>query len=142
MRWRRPWPERQARPQAGTLTGDQQKKLLGTMTREIAASPVLTGLDLQVRTRRGRFYLERRYAAGGVEVTLSWGRITPLADPPSLLLEQERGTGLWSKIAQGSGRKLMKLIAGGRYTDWARLTKPSEPQARGSCGFRSSGKEG
>lgn len=112
MRWRRAWPEPQARPRARTLTGDQQKKLLGTMIREIAASPVLTGLGLRVRTRRGRFYLERRYAAGGAEVTLSWGRITPLADPPTLLLEQERGMGLWSKIAQGSGRKLMKLIAG------------------------------
>ena len=101
MRWRRAWPERQARPQARTLTGDQQKKLLGTMTREIAASPVLTGLGLRVRTRRGRFYLERRYAAGGAEVTLPWGRITPVADPLTLLLEQERGKGVWSKIAQG-----------------------------------------
>lgn len=111
MRWRRAWPERQARPQARTLTRDQQKRLLGTMTREIAASPILTGLGLGVRTQRGRFYLERRYGAGGAEVTHSWGRITPLADPLTLLLEQKRGTGLWSKIAQGSGRKLMKLIA-------------------------------
>jgi hypothetical protein len=112
MRSRQAWPERQARPQARTLTADQQKRLLGTMTREIAASPVLTGLGLGVRTQRGRFYLERRYGAGGAEVTLCWGRITPLVDPPTLLLEQERGKGLWSKIAQGSGRKLMKLIAG------------------------------
>jgi hypothetical protein len=35
------------------------------MTGEIAASPVLTGLGLGVRTQRGRFYLERRYGAGG-----------------------------------------------------------------------------
>jgi len=77
MRWRRTWPERQARPQARTLTGDQQEKLLGTMIREIAASPVLTGLGLRVRTRRGRFYLERRYAVGGAEVTLSWVESPP-----------------------------------------------------------------
>ena len=81
------------------------------MIREIAASPVLTGLGLRVRTRRGRFYLERCYAAGGAEVTLPWGRITPLAEPPTLLLEQECGTGLWSTIAQGPGRKLTKVIA-------------------------------
>lgn len=134
MRWRRTWPERQARPQARTLTGDQQEKLLGTMIREIAASPVLTGLGLRVRTRRGRFYLERRYAVGGAEVTLSWGRITPLADPLTLLLEQERGTGLWCKIAQGSGRKLMKLIAGdtrGTFHGLGALDEALRPAGKG-----------
>jgi hypothetical protein len=84
----------------------------GAIAREIAAAPVLTGLGLRVWTRRGRLYLERRYAEGGAEVTLLWGRITPVADPLTLLLEQERGTGLWSKIAQGSGRKLMTFVVG------------------------------
>lgn len=112
MRSQRPWPERQARPEARTLTADEQMKLLGAMTREILASPVLTGLGLRIRLRQGRYYLECRYTEADTEVTVSWGRITPLADPPTLLLEQERGRGLWSEIARGSGSKLMRRIAG------------------------------
>jgi hypothetical protein len=128
MRWRRAWPERQAWPQARTSRGPREETPRDDDP-GIAAAPVLTGRGLQVRTQWGRFYLERRYTAGGAEVTLSWGRITPLAVPLTLLLEQEHGKGLCSKIVQRSPRK-------------ARLTKPSEPGARGSCGFRSSGKEG
>ena len=65
MRWRRQrWPEREPRPEARTLTDEERTKLLATMTREVAASPVLTGLGLQVRSQRGRFYLERRLGEG------------------------------------------------------------------------------
>ena len=74
------------------------------MTKEVAASPVLTGLQLQVRSQRGRFYLERPLGEGdtaGVEV---WGRITPLADSADLLLEQEGRKGSWSEIARGSAQ--------------------------------------
>lgn len=41
-----------------------------TMRKEIASSPVLTGLGLQVWSQRGRFYLERPLGEGdtaGVE---------------------------------------------------------------------------
>ena len=65
MRWRRRhWPERQPRPEARTLTDDEREKHLATMTKEIAASPILTGLGLQVHLRRGRFYLERPFREG------------------------------------------------------------------------------
>ena len=91
MRWRRHWPARQPRPETRTLTDDEREKLLTTMTREIAASPVLTGLGLQVHLRRGRFYLERPFPEGAVEGTEAWGRITPLDDAKgTLLLEQGR----------------------------------------------------
>ena len=40
------WPERQPRPEARTLTDEEKKKLLAGMTKEIASSPVLTGLGL------------------------------------------------------------------------------------------------
>ena len=112
MRWqRRHWPEREPRPSARTLSDEEKTKLLATMTKEVAASPVLTGLQLQVRSQRGRFYLERLLGEGdtaGVEV---WGRITPLADSADLLLEQEGRKGSWSEIARGSARKLIKTIA-------------------------------
>ncbi len=82
------------------------------MTREIASSPVLTGLGLQVRSQRGRFYLERPLGEGDAAGVEAWGRITPLADSPDLLLEQERRKGSWSEIDRGSARKLIQTIAG------------------------------
>ena len=80
MRWRQRWPERQPRPETRTLTDDEREKHLATMTKEIAASPVLTGLGLQVRSQRGRFYLERRLGEGDSAGVEAWGRVTPLAD--------------------------------------------------------------
>ena len=82
------------------------------MTKEIASSPVLTGLGLQVRSQRGRFYLERPLGeedSAGVE---AWGRITPLAGSNDLLLEHEHRQGSWSEIARGSVGKLIRAIAG------------------------------
>ena len=113
MRWRRQhWPEREPRPEARTLSDEEKKKLLAGMTKEIASSPVLTGLGLQLRSQRGRFYLERPLGerdSAGVE---AWGRVTPLADSADFLLEQEHRKGSWSEIARGSARKLIKTIAG------------------------------
>src|SRR3954471_21585458 len=112
MRWRRrDWPERQPRPEARSLPADEGKKLLATMTREIAASPVLTGLGLRVRSQRGRFYLERRLGEGNEAGVEAWGRITPLAGSNDLLLEQERRKGSWSEIDRGSAMKLIKTVA-------------------------------
>src|SRR6266478_2815591 len=113
MRWRRrDWPERQPRPEARSLPADEGKKLLAAMAKEVAASPVLVGLGLQVRLQRGRFYLERPLGEGDDAGVEAWGRITPLADSNDLLLEQERGKGSWSEIDRGSARTLIKTIAG------------------------------
>jgi hypothetical protein len=114
MRWRRrDWPEREPRPEARTLSDEEKKKLLATMTREIAASPVLSGLGLRIRSQRGRFYLERPFGETDPAGVEAWGRITPLIDAKgTLLLEQERHKGRWSEIARGSARKLIKAIAG------------------------------
>ena len=106
MRWRRQrWPERQPRPKARTLSDEEKKTLLAGMTKEIASSPVLTGLGLQVRSQRGRFYLERPLGEGDSAGVEAWGRITPLADSNDLLLEHERRQGSWSEIARGSARQ-------------------------------------
>jgi hypothetical protein len=113
MRWRRQqYPERQPRPKARPLSDEEREKLLAGMTKEIASSPVLTGLGLQVRSQRGRFYLERPLVeeeSAGVE---TWGRITPLADSNDLLLEHEHREGSWTEIARGSVGKLIRAIAG------------------------------
>ena len=81
------------------------------MTKEVAASPVLMGLGLQVRSQRGRFYLERPLGEGADAGGEAWGRVTPLADSVDLLLEQERHKGSWSEVARGLARKLVKTIA-------------------------------
>jgi len=81
------------------------------VTKEIAASPVLVGLGLKVRSQRGRFYVERPLGESNAAAEV-WGRITPLANSTDLLLEQERRKGAWTEIARGSARKLLKTIAG------------------------------
>ncbi|MBV8555927.1 MAG: hypothetical protein JO116_10205 [Planctomycetaceae bacterium] len=112
MRWRRrDWPEREPRPEARTLSDEEKKTLLAGMTKEIASSPVLTGLGLQVRSQRGRFSLERPLGEGDSAGVEAWGRVTPLADSDDLLLEQERRKGSWSEIARGSARELIKAVA-------------------------------
>lgn len=103
MQWRHNWSMRMPRPKVCPLTADQQKRLLTAMVGEIARSPVLSGFGVQVRLRRGRFYIEQPTPAG-VEV---WGRITPVAN--DLLLETERRS--WNEIAKGSAKKLIKVIA-------------------------------
>ncbi len=112
MRWRRQCSERAPRPETRTLSDEEKKTLLAGMTKEIVSSPVLTGLGLQVRSQRGRFYLERPLGeeeSAGVE---AWGRVTPLAESADFLLEQERRKGSWSEVARGSVKKLMKTVAG------------------------------
>jgi hypothetical protein len=112
MGWGRQWPERQPRPKVQALSAADKKQLLATMTAEIAASPVLTGLRVQVLSQRGRFYIERTLDDGDSTVVEAWGRITPLANSDDLLLEHEGRKGSWSEIVKGSSRKLIKTIAG------------------------------
>ena len=91
MRWRRQqWTGRPSRPKARTLSDEEKETLLAGMTEEIASSPVLTGLALQVRSQRGRFYLERPLGVGDLAGVETWGRITPLADSNDLILEHQR----------------------------------------------------
>ncbi len=82
------------------------------MANEVAASPVLTGIGLQVRSQWGRFDLECPLGEGESAEVEAWGRVTPLADSNDLVLEQERHKGSWSEIVRGSTRKLIKAIAG------------------------------
>jgi hypothetical protein len=113
MRWpRRQRPGRAPRPEARTLSDEEKNEHLAAMTREIASSPVLTGLGLQVRSQRGRFYLERPLGEGESAGVEAWGRVTALADSDALLLEIERREGSWSEIVRGSVERLMQTVAG------------------------------
>ena len=112
------------------------------MTREIASSPVLTGLGLQVRSQRGRFYLERPLGEGDAAGVEAWGRITPLADSPDLLLEQERRKGSWSEIAgdrPGNSSRPLPATPRGRSTGSASSTRRSARRARAWSDSRSNG---
>jgi hypothetical protein len=105
MRWRRSWPERPPRPKVRRVSATEQEKLLATIPRAVARSPILTAFGVQVRLLRGRFYIERPFSSS-VQV---WGRITPIAK--SLLLEVERRSGNWSEVSKGSALKLIRLIS-------------------------------
>jgi len=95
------------------LPEEEKKKLLATMSKEIASSPVLTGLGVQVRAQRGRFYLEQAIPEEESTEIVALGRITPLANPEGdLLLEVEYREGSWSEVARGSAQKLIWAVAG------------------------------
>ena len=82
------------------------------MCKEIASSPVLTGLGIQVRAQRGRFYLEQAVTKDDSTEIVALGRITPLANSESdLLLEVEYREGKWSEVARGSAQKLIRAVA-------------------------------
>jgi hypothetical protein len=106
------WPERKPRPKAQSLSNEDKTKLLATMTKEIASSPVLSGLGVQARLQRGRFYLEKLCDEDDSAEIEEFGRITPLAGPDAgLLLEVERRKGSWSEIARGSAQTLIRAVA-------------------------------
>jgi len=112
MRWRRDrWPAYVPRPKVKRLTEKDKELLLATMTRAVAASPVLSHLGVRVRVLRGRYYLERELKNEEPPIELL-GRITPLlAAQGDLLLEVERRNGSWYEVAKGSAQKLIKVVA-------------------------------
>jgi hypothetical protein len=110
--WRDRWPEYIPRPKVRRLTEKEKGAILATMTRAVAASPVLSYLGVQVRALRGRFYLERKLKEEGEPAVEILGRITPLAGAKgALLLEVERRNGNWHEVDQGSAQKLIKVVA-------------------------------
>src|ERR1035438_1270003 len=110
--WRDRWPEYIPRPKVRRLTEKEKGAIVATMTRAVAASPVLSYLGVQVRALRGRFYLERKLKEEGEPAVEILGRITPLAGAKgALLLEVERRNGNWHEVDQGSAQKLIKVVA-------------------------------
>lgn len=116
MRWGRRWPERVPRPKARRLAEVEKDRILATLERGIAASPVLTAFGIQARVQRGRFYVERQRQEKDFEpYTEVWGRITPLTGAKKeLLLEAERANGRWFEVARGLAGRLIKAIADDR----------------------------
>ena len=110
--WRDRWPEYIPRPKVRRLTEKEKGAIVATMTRAVAASPVLSYLGVQVRALRGRFYLERKLKEESEPAVEILGRITPLAGAKgALLLEVERRNGNWHEVDQGSAQKLIKVVA-------------------------------
>jgi hypothetical protein len=106
------WPERKPRPKARSLADEDKTKMLAMMTKEIASSPVLSGLGVQVRLQRGRFYLEKPCDEDDAAEIEELGRITPLAGlDAGLLLEVEHRKGSWSEVARGSAQKVIRTVA-------------------------------
>lgn len=117
------------------LGTEQQAELLRKLTAEIKRSPLLAGLDVQVRSGRGRFYVERRLDQGPE----LWARITPLAEGGQLLLERERRQNRWYGVARGGAKKLIAAIAGDTVGTFHGLGSiDASLREAGSCSWRSS----
>lgn len=96
------------RPKAEKLAKEDGKKLLAELAAEIKRSPVLVELKVEVRSARGRFYVERHFG----EYVIPWGRITPLSEGKQLLLECERSQNKYFEVVRGGTKKVVAFIAG------------------------------
>lgn len=104
---------RPARPKARSLKADEAEQVTATLQAAIDCSPVLRALGLHVRSLRSRFFLEWRWDPVDRPEEVSYGRITPLEEPPGeLLLEVPYGRNQWSRAGTGSPEQLMRLVAG------------------------------
>src|SRR5687767_12334800 len=114
MRWRQRYGyARPARPKARALKADEAEKISNRLKTAIDHSPVLRALGVQAHSLRSRFYLEWRWNPNGPDEESSFGRITPLQQPPGrLLLETPYGHNRWSQVGTGSPEKLIELVAG------------------------------
>ena len=111
MRRKNQWNQRPPRPKIEQLPNDQKDQIIATLKSGIESSPVLSNLGVRVRLLRGRFYLERVWNDNPPEVEVI-GRISPIIDPgKALLLEVERHKGSWYRVAEGSARKLINMVA-------------------------------
>ena len=76
-----------ARPKARALKAAEAEQIAARLKAAIDCSPILRAFGVQVRSLRGRFYLEWRWdPVDRPEEALSYGRITPLKQPPGELL--------------------------------------------------------
>jgi hypothetical protein len=115
VQWRRRFPAtRTARPKVRRLEKDEREKLRQSLTAAVERSPILRAFEFEVRSTRGRFYLEWTWQLPYQEpVTYTRGRITPLDDSTGkLLLEVEFRHGRWSQIDGGGAAKSINNVAG------------------------------
>ncbi|MDM8527284.1 hypothetical protein QUF58_03640 [Anaerolineales bacterium HSG24] len=115
MRWKNQWPEREPRPKVKKLSNVEKKKILATFEQGIETSPVLSALDVQVYSRRGRFYFEKEWQISDELLEIETiGRVTPLAEADfgeDILLEVEKNKGNWYSVIQGTAEAIIKKIA-------------------------------
>lgn len=110
MRWGHRWHEREPRPAVKRLSEEQKDQILQTLTKGVKDSHVLCSLGIQVKTLRGRFYLERISKDNDCSIEII-GRITPLTGPSgTLLLEAEKTKGNWFEVKRGSARKVIRAV--------------------------------
>ncbi len=114
MGFGRRWPDSEPRPKVERLSQESKERILKTLEKGIASSPVLSALNIRVRALRGRFYFERlRPEEDGSDEIEIMGRVTPIKEPKStLLLEAEKKKGSYFEIARGGAEKLVDRIAG------------------------------
>ncbi len=78
MGWKDRWPERTPRLTVQPLSDQEREQTLDVFKAGIVLSPVLSSLDMRVRSLRGRFYFEKVWPAPGDKPAAEvWGRATP-----------------------------------------------------------------
>ncbi len=117
MSWKdRSWHnnDRPPRPAVKRLSKVEKERILLILREGINDSPVLSALDIRVRSLRGRFYYERLWQYEDeekpeIEII---GRATPLDGfDDKLLMEVEQKKGSWSEYVKGKPKKVAKAIA-------------------------------
>ncbi len=104
------WPERTRRPSALKLNQEQATPILKALTNAIRKSVVLMELHHSIRFARGRFYLERMFNYGVSDEVEVVARVTPLSDPPGVLLLESGGSNHWHTIKQGKSVTISRTL--------------------------------
>lgn len=113
MSWKDRWPERTPRMKVRPLSDQEREQTLDVFKAGLVASPVLSSLDMRVRSLRGRFYFERVWPVPGDKPEVEgWGRATPLENSAGrLVLEVEKRQSNWREITRGTAAQIIDCIA-------------------------------
>lgn len=88
----------------------QAAPILKALTNAIRKSVVLMELHHSIRFARGRFYLERMFNYGVSNEVEVVARVTPLSDPPGVLLLESGGGNHWHTIKKGKPVTISKTL--------------------------------
>ena len=113
MGWSDRWDEKVLRPKLKRLSKEQKDEFLKLLEQGITSSPVLTGLNIRVRSLRGRFYLEKPWYDPEEEAEMETiGRVTPISGKRDIfLLDAQKTNGNWYEVMRGTLQEVLHDIA-------------------------------
>jgi hypothetical protein len=111
LSWKDRWNncERPARPARARLTPAARDELLEALRRNVAKSPVLAELHVEVTAARGFFHFSRRYP--GDDRPFEIARAVPLAEDATLMLEAQSSRATYYFVAKGKPATIVRALA-------------------------------